>query len=186
MTRTARIVGLACLAGFIACIFVANYAITHWGDVEFPGGPHTVTLLGFTAPSGVLVVGLSFSFRDGAQLALGRWAILAAIVAGALLSYLVAPSLAFASGAAFLFGEGCDWALYTPLAERGRYVAALTASNTVGALVDSVVFLWLAFGSLEFLAGQVVGKLEMTVLAVLVLSVWRTRCRPVRGLGAVG
>ena len=33
-------------------------------------------------------------------------------------------------------------------------------------MVDSVVFLWLAFGSLEFLAGQIVGKAWMIVLSI--------------------
>jgi uncharacterized PurR-regulated membrane protein YhhQ (DUF165 family) len=36
----------------------------------------------------------------------------------------------------------------------------------VGLVADSVLFLWLAFGSLEFLAGQIVGKLLMVVLAL--------------------
>ena len=36
----------------------------------------------------------------------------------------------------------------------------------VGLVVDSIVFLWLAFGSLEFLAGQVVGKAWMVLLSI--------------------
>ena len=38
-------------------------------------------------------------------------------------------------------------------------------SNLVGNVLDSVVFLALAFGSLEFLVGQVVGKTWVTLLA---------------------
>jgi uncharacterized PurR-regulated membrane protein YhhQ (DUF165 family) len=170
-----RTLGWLCLAGFISCIFLANYAITHWGSVPFPGGPHTVTLLGLTAPSGVLFVGLSFSLRDGAQMALGRWAILAAIVVGAVLSYVVAPSLAWASGAAFLLGESFDWAVYTPLVERGRVLEAIVASNTVGAAVDTIVFLWLAFSSLQFFWGQFWLKLLMTIPALLVVVPLRLR-----------
>jgi hypothetical protein len=45
-------------------------------------------------------------------------------------------------------------------------VAAVIASSTVGLVVDSIVFLWLAFGSLEFLFGQVLGKLWMVLLAI--------------------
>lgn len=177
MLRTRHLIGVTCLIGFIACIFLANYAITHWGTVEFPGGPHTVTILGFTAPSGVLVVGLSFSLRDGAQLALGRWWVLAAIVAGAVLSWLVAPSLAVASGVAFGVSESFDWVVYTPLADRGRWVAALVASNTVGALVDSVVFLWLAFHSLDLLEGQFVLKVLMILPALVIVVPLRVRAR---------
>ena len=45
-------------------------------------------------------------------------------------------------------------------------------------------FLTLAFGSLEFLAGQVVGKLWMTVLAVALLWAWRRRLAPAPGATA--
>ena len=38
--------------------------------------------------------------------------------------------------------------------------------DVVGLVVDSVLFLWLAFGSLEFLAGQIIGKLWMVLLAL--------------------
>jgi hypothetical protein len=40
----------------------------------------------------------------------------------------------------------------------------------VGLVVDSVLFLALAFGSLEFLAGQVVGKAWVTALSVAVVA----------------
>ena len=36
----------------------------------------------------------------------------------------------------------------------------------VGLVADSVLFLWLAFGSLDYLAGQIVGKLWMVLLAL--------------------
>ncbi|MEZ5888999.1 MAG: hypothetical protein R3D52_01315 [Xanthobacteraceae bacterium] len=39
-------------------------------------------------------------------------------------------------------------------------------------MVDSIVFLWLAFGSLDFLAGQVVGKAWMVLLSIL----WSPGC----------
>jgi queuosine precursor transporter len=43
-------------------------------------------------------------------------------------------------------------------------------ANLAGCVVDSLVFLTVAFGSLSLLAGQVVGKAWMTGLAVLVLA----------------
>ena len=52
-----------------------------------------------------------------------------------------------------------------PLARR-RLVAAVAASGAVGLVVDSIVFLWLAFGSLEFLLGQIIGKSWMMLLAI--------------------
>ena len=51
---------------------------------------------------------------------------------------------------------------------------AVALSSVVGLVLDSLVFLFLAFGSLDFLAGQVVGKLWM-VLASLPLVAWLRR-----------
>lgn len=88
------------------------------------------------------------------------------------LSATLSAQLALASGLAFLFSELADFAVYSPLRQR-HWLGAVVASNTVGVVVDSALFLWLAFGSLEFLAGQVVGKLWMTALAVTLILTWR-------------
>lgn len=150
---------------YLLTIVAANLAIVYIGFV--PVG------FGLMAPAGVYFAGLAFSLRDGVQEQLGRrWAI-ATILAGASLSALLSPSLALASGLAFLTSELADFAVYTPLRERGRTLTAVAASNTAGLLLDSVLFLSLAFGSLTFLAGQVVGKLTMTALAVLLLAARR-------------
>ena len=76
---------------------------------------------------------------------LPQWAFHAAAVTGT----------ALASAAAFLFSEFADLAVYTPL-ERSRWLTAVAVSNVVGLIADSALFLWLAFGSLDFLAGQLV------------------------------
>jgi uncharacterized PurR-regulated membrane protein YhhQ (DUF165 family) len=89
------------------------------------------------------------------------------------LSWLVAdPKFAVASAAAFGLSELADFAVYTPLRKRG-WLTAVIASNIVGLIVDSLLFLWLAFGSLDFLAGQLVGKAWMTALAVVLLAAGR-------------
>ena len=50
----------ALAAVYAATIPAANWAINHWGDVQFPGGPHTIPVgFGLSAPSGVLFVGLA-------------------------------------------------------------------------------------------------------------------------------
>jgi queuosine precursor transporter len=149
------------LAGYIATIFLANWAIATFGFV--PVG------FGLLAPAGVYFVGLAFTLRDLTQEQLGRgWTVLA-IVIGAALSALVSPQFAFASGTAFLLSETIDLLVYTPLRKR-RWLLAVALSNVVGLVVDSVLFLMLAFGSLEFLAGQIVGKAWMTALAVAFLG----------------
>jgi queuosine precursor transporter len=121
---------------------------------------------GLMAPSGVLMIGLALVLRDLVQRRLGRtWAV-AAILAGAGLSALLAPpALVVASGTAFLLSELADFAVYTPLQER-RLVLAVLASSAVGLVIDSIVFLYLAFGSLEFIGGQIVGKAWMVLLAL--------------------
>ena len=96
-------------------------------------------------------------------------------MAGAVLSAgLAPPSLVFASATAFLLSEFADFAVYTPLARR-RLVAAVIASSVVGLIVDSIAFLWLAFGSLDFLFGQIIGKLWMVLLAIPFVAWMRRR-----------
>ncbi len=75
---------------------------------------------------------------------------------------------------AFLLSEFADLAVYTPLARR-RLVLAVVASSCAGLVVDSIVFLWLAFGSLDFLAGQIVGKAWMVLLSIPFVAWLRRR-----------
>lgn len=157
------------LVCYIATIFLANWAIQTFGVV--PVG------LGLVAPAGVYFAGLAFTLRDLVQERLGvRWTVLAILV-GAALSSLVSPQFALASGVAFLTSELADFGVYTPLRRR-QWIGAVVASNVVGLIMDSTLFLWLAFGSAEFLAGQVVGKAWITLVAVAVLWFWRRRITP--------
>jgi hypothetical protein len=82
---------------------------------------------------------------------------------------------AFASGAAFLASELLDFIVYTPLAERGRIVSAVAASNTVGLFVDTFLFLWIAFDSLDFWQGQAIGKAYATAIAIVALVAMERR-----------
>jgi uncharacterized PurR-regulated membrane protein YhhQ (DUF165 family) len=126
------------------------------------------------APSGVLMVGLALVLRDLIQRRLGVKIAIAGILMGALLSALFAPrELVAASAAAFLLSETADLLVYTPLQKKGL-VLAVMASSAVGLVIDSLVFLYLAFGSLAFLEGQVIGKAWM-VLASLPVIAWLRR-----------
>jgi queuosine precursor transporter len=148
------------IAAYIATIPAANWLIGHWGTVCVPDGPCLVPVFpGLMAPSGVLMIGAALVLRDLVQRLAGVTVSLACIAAGAALSIFVAPpALALASGAAFLFSELVDFAVYTPVAKRS-FPLALLLSCSAGALADSALFLWLAFGSLAFIGGQFVGKL---------------------------
>jgi hypothetical protein len=162
-----RIEGLFFLVAFGLTIPAANWLILHAGTACVPNGPCLIPVApGLMAPSGVLMIGVALVLRDLVQRRLGLKYSAGAVIAGALLSMLLAPpALVVASGVAFFMSEFADLAIYTPLARR-RLVAAVVASSLVGLVVDSIVFLWLAFGSLEFLPGQIVGKAWMVLLSV--------------------
>jgi uncharacterized PurR-regulated membrane protein YhhQ (DUF165 family) len=121
------------------------------------------------------MAGIALVLRDLVQRRLGVVASSLAILAGAALSALLAPpALVIASAVAFLLSEFADLGVYTPLARRGL-VLAVVASGVAGLVVDSIVFLWLAFGSLDFLSGQVVGKAWMVLLSIPLVAWLRRR-----------
>jgi uncharacterized PurR-regulated membrane protein YhhQ (DUF165 family) len=161
---------------FCLTIPAANWMIGNVGLVCVAGGPCLLPVApGLMAPSGVLMVGAALVLRDLVQRRLGIEFGIAAIIAGAALSAGLAPrSLVIASTAAFLLSEFVDFAVYTPLARR-RLVLAVVASGLVGIVVDSLIFLWLAFGSLDFLGGQIVGKAWMVLLSVPLVAYLRRR-----------
>jgi uncharacterized PurR-regulated membrane protein YhhQ (DUF165 family) len=166
----------ALLFAYLATIPVANYLIGHVGTVCIPDGPCLIPLgFGLTAPSGVLMVGIALVLRDVVQRLYGIWTAVLAIMAGAALSLAFAPpALVLASVTAFLVSEGLDLAVYTPLQRRGLVLAVLL-SGLVGAVADSALFLWLAFGSLDHMAGQVVGKLLMVGVGAGLIALVRPR-----------
>lgn len=175
----ARPIGLLAFALFLLCIPIANWLIGNVGTACAPHGPCLIPVApGLMAPSGVAMVGLALVLRDMVQRTLGVRASLLAIAIGAVLSVFVAPGpLVVASAAAFLLSELADFSVYTPLQRRGLLLAVV-ASTFVGLVIDSIAFLWLGFGSLDFLAGQVVGKVWGVVVALPLIRLVR-RVAPV-------
>jgi queuosine precursor transporter len=164
------------LIAFLACIPAANWLIGNVGTRCIPNGPCVIPVgFGLMAPSGVLMIGLALVLRDLVHRWLGiRW-VLGAIVAGAAVSAAIAPpALVIASATAFLLSELADTAVYTPLAER-RLMLAVGLSSLVGLAIDGAVFLWLAFGSLALLPGQIVGKAIMVLAAMPIIWFIRQR-----------
>jgi queuosine precursor transporter len=180
-----NIEGVVFLVLFCLTIPAANWMIGHVGTVCPPNGPCLVPVAPhIMAPSGVLMIGAALVLRDLVQRRLGVEFGLGAIVVGAVISAMVAPAaLVIASATAFLLSEFADFAVYTPLARR-RLVLAVVASSLAGLIVDSIVFLWLAFGSLDFLPGQIIGKLWMVLLAIPFVAYLRRRDERL-GLNAV-
>jgi uncharacterized PurR-regulated membrane protein YhhQ (DUF165 family) len=154
------------LAAYVLAIVIANVLLARGVMVHFG--------FGLVAPAAVLAVGTTFTFRDVIQTSLGGFWSIGAIVAGTAVSLLIAPAFVLASATAFFLSELADFAVYTPIAQR-NWTAALLLSNTVGLVLDSCLFLTLAFGSLAFLPGQLVGKTLMTLLAILPIAIWRSR-----------
>jgi uncharacterized PurR-regulated membrane protein YhhQ (DUF165 family) len=168
--------GFLFLVLFALTIPAANWLIGHAGTTCVPDGPCLVPVApGLMAPSGVTMVGVALVLRDLVQRRLGTAISALAVLVGSGLSALYAPaSLVVASAIAFLLSEFADLAVYTPLARR-RLVVAVIASSCAGLVVDSIVFLWLAFGSLEFLAGQIVGKAWMVLFSIPLVAWLRRR-----------
>lgn len=168
------------LALYVAAIVAANWLTSRYGMVSvFPG---------LTTTAGTYAAGFALLARDVVQDAAGRWGVLAAIAAGGTLTAVTSPSLAVASTAAFLIAETADWSVYTPLRVRG-WARAVIASNIVGAVLDTLVFLWLASHTIPALhlhpvpgigitartvTGQLAGKLLWaTLLPVLIVTAIR-------------
>ena len=159
---------------FSLCMPIANWLISNVGTTCIPDGACLIPVgFGLMAPSGVLMVGLALVLRDAVHEVLGaKWA-LAAIAVGSALSFATSPlELALASTVAFALAELADFAVYAPLRRRGIAIA-VAASGLVGAVADSMIFVWLAFGSLEFSTGTIVAKLYASAFAALWLTAMR-------------
>lgn len=161
--------GLIAVAVLFGSMLAANYVTTDYGFI--PIG------FGLSATAGTFFAGFALAARDAINDAWGRLAVVAVILIGTLVSFaLSAPEIAIASAAAFLVAESLDFAVYVPLRKRAKlgdkkWALAVVASNIVGAITDTVVFLGVAFGPaaiLPALPGQFVGKSYATVAYLLI------------------
>ena len=161
------------LIAYAACVPLANWMIGNVGEC-IPDGPCLLQMgFGLSAPSGVLIIGAALMLRDAIQMVAGwRWGLIA-IGIGAIVSYLLSsPFIVMASVASFVLSELADFAIYTPLAQK-RLTLALIASGVVGAIIDSAAFLLIAFGSIDFIGGQVLGKLYAVAVASVIIPFFR-------------
>ncbi|MFE3105326.1 VUT family protein [Nocardia tengchongensis] len=149
---------------YLGLVVASNWLIEQFGVVGVG--------FGLMAPAGVFVVGPALVARDGVQYLWGKPIALVALAIGAGISYLVAGrEVATASVVAFSVSEFCDFVLFTWLAP--RWARAVFVAGVVGAVLDSILFLSIAFGSLALLAGQVAGKLYGVVAASVVIGARR-------------
>lgn len=178
-TNESRLRTVSCIAltaALASVVYAANWAVQEYGIVNVG--------FGLEGPAGVWFAGLAFAFRDMLHELGGKLWVGLAILIGGIVSYVVSDAitlpggnapLAIASAGAFLMSELADFAVYTPLRQR-RWVLASMSSNVVGAVVDSWLFLWLAFGTIEHWQGQVVAKVYVTIPMLLLLW-WARRHR---------
>ena len=174
-TNPAKAEGWIYFVLYIACVPVANWMLGHVGTCGGDGPCVVPVWPGILAPSGVLAIGAALVLRDLVQRRLGLRFSLVAIAIGAVISWFISPPfLVIASVAAFIFSETTDALVFTPLQKKGL-VTAVIVSSLAGIVVDSVLFLSLAFHSLDFLAGQIIGKLWAIVAALPVIWLLRQR-----------
>lgn len=131
---------------YIAAIVAANLIVARFGPVASP-------------INAFLLIGLDLSLRDRLHdqwQGHGLWPRMAALIAaGSLAAWLINPTAAqIAVGSAVAFGcaSTVDAIVYQVMRRRGRMVR-MNGSNSASALVDSLVFPTIAFGT--FLPGIV-------------------------------
>lgn len=160
---------------FAATVPLANLMLTHVGNCQ-QLGPCTIPVFpGIQAPSAVILIGVALVLRDLIHRSLGIGAAFFAILCGTWASLVVADArIGLASSAAFVGSELTDMLVYH--AFRRNVPVAVLASGAAGAFVDSLLFLSMAFGSLAFLPGQLIGKMYASVVVALVCALvprWR-------------
>lgn len=160
--RRRAALALVIAAAYVGSIFLANYLTQHYQQIP--------AWFGLLVPAGTYSAGLALGLRDALQDQTGvRW-VLAAIGVGTVASWWVSPALAVASASAFLVSELVDLGVYTPLRNRGRQLTAIALSNTIGAAVDTVIFLSLAGFGLTWasIGGQMLVKAAFVTAPFLV------------------
>jgi queuosine precursor transporter len=124
------------IAAYIAAMVTANLLV--WWL-----GPWSSPFIAF------VLIGLDLTLRDVMHDRLNRWQMLAVVLTGGALTWLLNPSaanIAIASATAFSVSALADWTAYTLLRNRPWLVRS-NGSNVVGSAVDSVIFPLMAFGT---------------------------------------
>lgn len=168
MRLTAKICALGI---YLGSIVGANAMLRRYGFVQLFG----IDALGIMVPAGVYFAGFALVARDALRELTTRSAVAGAILIGAALSYLIDPAFALASGIAFGLSELADAAVYEPLRAR-HWVSGVWVSQLVGSVVDSVLFLSIAFSAAAARSGWfdlTVGKAAMAVVGLPL--VWASR-----------
>jgi uncharacterized PurR-regulated membrane protein YhhQ (DUF165 family) len=153
---------LYCLAIPVAIYLTANVGIecSENGPCKVPVAP------GLWATTGAFVIGAAYVLRDFVQRRIGIGVSACAVVMGAALgAHPLSPGPATASTIALLVCGYTDIVIYTALAKK-RFVSAVVVSSLISAAIDSGLFLWLGFQSLDLFPGQLLAKIWLILFAI--------------------
>ena len=118
---------------YILGIVLINWAFIHIPMIRLPWGDFWSV--------GTLGIGFIYLVRDVCQRQYGH-KVLALMVVGIIVTYLMSPKLALASGLAFGLGEGLEWVIFTTTKKTFRQRVLWSAIPSV--VVDTAVFLVVA------------------------------------------
>lgn len=149
--------GMVVVAWYSFSVAAANVASVHLAPLVVGG---------LVVPAGTLFAGACLTARDMLHDTLGpRWVAAGIPVGAGLSAVLASPQIAAASVVAFTVSEVLDSLVYARLRRRTR-LGAVAASNAAGLVVDSLLFVPLAFGNFAAVPGQIVGKTVATILTL--------------------
>lgn len=153
------------IALYILSMTAANLLVAQFGPAISP-------ILAF------FLIGLDLSLRDYLHERMRAIQMLAMIVAGGALTYLLNPAaglIAVASASAFTAAALTDWAVFVKVP--GSWMRRANSSNVAGAVVDSLVFPTIAFGVLmpHIVAMQFVAKVAGGAIWAFLLNRYATR-----------
>ena len=123
---------------------------------------------GVTVSLGSFLVGGTFMLRDWSQREIGHRVVFATVL-GALITALMSPQLAVASGVACLLSALADWAVLSRWP--GSFRSRVVASSAIGAPLDSILFTILA----GFFSWPVVAVMTASKLVALLVLIPRLR-----------
>lgn len=153
------------IAIFLALIIATNVGFGQYGPV----------------PAVFALVGLTMVARDFVSERYNWLVVAGLIVLGAGISALLAaPAIALASVVAFVVAETLDFAVFVAVRRRLGLAVGVALSGIVGSVVDSLIFLSIAFGSLAFFQAQVTGKLIATIVAAAIIALVTHNRQPAR------
>jgi uncharacterized PurR-regulated membrane protein YhhQ (DUF165 family) len=148
------------VVSYAVAIVLANYLVSIFGPV-------------ITPINAFVFIGFDLALRNWLNLQLNKWQMGAMIFGTGLISYFLndtMQTIAIASAVSFTLASLVDWAVFNKI--KGEWIKRANISNTAGALVDSIAFPTIAFGSLmlEIVLLQFLAKVFGGFIWTLLLS----------------